>query len=136
MTEGALVEKKLARILQSVQELRSMADPATLGQDLRTERFVLYTLQTAIQAALDVASHVVSDDRLGEPRTNAELFILLQRAGWVPLELLPHLRAMVGFRNVVVHGYDDVDLSIVREILTHHLSDLERFVEAVRARLG
>jgi uncharacterized protein YutE (UPF0331/DUF86 family) len=37
---------------------------------------------------------------------------------------------------VLVHGYDDVDLAIVADVLANHLTDLERFVEIVRARLG
>jgi uncharacterized protein YutE (UPF0331/DUF86 family) len=41
---------------------------------------------------------------------------------------------MAGFRNVLVHGYDDVNLDIVRDILDRRLGDLERFVGAIRAR--
>lgn len=136
MTDGALIDKKLARVQQCVHELRTLARPEVLGRDLREERFVLHTLQLAIQAALDVASHIVSADRLGEPRSNAELFLFLQRGGWLSDNLVPKLRAMVGFRNVVVHGYDDVDLSIVRDILEHRLDDLLGFVAAIRDRAG
>jgi hypothetical protein len=53
--------------------LRRLARPAEIAHDLREQRFVEHTLQIAIQAALDVASHIVSDQRLGEPRTNREL---------------------------------------------------------------
>jgi uncharacterized protein YutE (UPF0331/DUF86 family) len=34
---------------------------------VRERRFVEHTIQIAIQAALDVASHIISDERLGEP---------------------------------------------------------------------
>ena len=43
--------------------------------------------------------------------------------------------AMAGFRTVLVHGYDDVDLAIVRDVVEHRLGDLEAFVAAVRRRL-
>ncbi len=43
---------------------------------------------------------------------------------------------MVGFRNVLVHGYDAVNLEIVRDIVEHRLVDLEGFVAAIRARLS
>jgi uncharacterized protein YutE (UPF0331/DUF86 family) len=42
---------------------------------------------------------------------------------------------MVGFRTLLVHGYDTVDLSIVRAVVEHHLGDLEAFAGAVRGRL-
>jgi uncharacterized protein YutE (UPF0331/DUF86 family) len=47
-----------------VADLRRLARPDLLSQDVREERFVEHTLQIAIQAALDVASHIVSDKRL------------------------------------------------------------------------
>ena len=88
-----------------------------------------------LQAVLDVASHIVSDDRLGEPKTNYDLFDLLCGAGWIDDGQRKLLRRMAGFRNLVVHGYMAVDLQIVRDILDNHLGDLLAFVRAVRARL-
>jgi uncharacterized protein YutE (UPF0331/DUF86 family) len=134
VTDPALVAKKLARIETCVSELRNLAAPERLSTDIREERFVEHTLQIAIQAALDVAAHIVSDERLGEPRANRELFDLLERNGWIAAPLASSLRSMVGFRNVLVHGYDEVNLTIVRDVLTNHLGDLELFVQVVRRR--
>jgi uncharacterized protein YutE (UPF0331/DUF86 family) len=132
MTDPDLVAKKLGEIERYVAELRRLARPEALGQDVKEERFIAHTLQLAIQAALDVASHVVSDERLGEPRTNRELFDLLERRGHVTPALAAELRHMAGFRNVLVHGYDTVDLAIVRDVLAHHLDDLLAFAAAMR----
>ena len=135
MTDPELVAKRLAVIETCVRELRELARPPEIAGDVREARFVEHTLQIAIQAALDTASHIVSDNRLGEPRTNRELFDLLARAGWIPSALAEALRDMAGFRNVLVHGYDTVDLAIVRDVVEHRLGDLLAFVEAVRRRL-
>lgn len=78
---------------------------------------------------------MVSDEHLGEPDTNHALFDLLSRNGWVPIEMLPPLHAMVGLRNVVVHEYDDVDLAILKDVLKNHLDDLLAFVAAIRKKL-
>jgi len=118
-----------------VRELSTLAQPARIRQDIREQRFVEHTLQLAIQAALDVASHIVSDERLGEPRTTREFFDLLERAGWVAPELAVVLRNMVGFRNVLVHGYDTVDLAVVEDVLVNRLDDLLEFVRVIRGRL-
>jgi uncharacterized protein YutE (UPF0331/DUF86 family) len=136
MTDRPLVEKRLAAIETCVGDLRRLARPALLDTDVREQRFIEHSLQVAIQAALDVASHIVSDRRLGEPQTNRELFTLLERGGWISSDLRARLAAMAGFRNVLVHGYDDVDIEVVRDVVTSRLGDLEEYVAAIRRMLA
>jgi len=136
MVDRDLVLKRLAFIETCVSELRTLARLDLLEQYVREERFVVHTLQLAVQAALDAASHIVSDERLGEPETNRQLFDLLHKSGWLPAPLTAALRDMAGFRNVVVHGYETVDLRIVGDIVANRLDDLLEFVAAVRARLA
>jgi uncharacterized protein YutE (UPF0331/DUF86 family) len=135
MTDPELVAKKLAFIETCVHELQTMARPERISDDLREKRFVEHTLQLAIQAALDAGSHIVSDERLGEPETSRDVFRLLGRAGFVPADLVARLEKMAGFRNVVVHLYQDVDLAIVRDVVENHLGDLLDFVAAIRRKL-
>jgi uncharacterized protein YutE (UPF0331/DUF86 family) len=136
MTNLEIVAKKLAFVEQCIADLRTKAKPEQFGHDLLQRRFAEHTLQLAIQAALDVASHIVSDERLGEPKTNAELFAALTRAGLVPQELGIPLAKMAGFRNVLVHAYVEVDVALLAQVVRERLEDLERFVSAVRAHLA
>jgi uncharacterized protein YutE (UPF0331/DUF86 family) len=135
LTDRDLISKKLALIESSVQELRTLARPEEIRNDVREERFIEHTLQIAIQALIDVATHIVSDERLGEPKTNRELFDLLRRYGWLSAELAQTLQRMTGFRNVLVHGYDTVDLAIVEQIVRDRLEDFLSFVAAIKPRL-
>lgn len=135
MTDRDLVEKRLAFLETCVQELRSMAEPDRLEDDVKERRFVEHTLQLALQACQDVASHLVSDARLGEAPTNQALFERLQEAGFLGADLATTLRQAIGFRNVLVHGYTDVDVRIVRDVVLHRLDALLAFAAAVRARL-
>ncbi len=135
MTDEDLLRKRLAFILTCLHELETLADPDAIRTDVRMERFVAHTLQLAIQAALDVASHVASSEALGEPESNRALFDLLARGGWLPAEQVPALHAMTAFRNVIVHRYQEVDLAIVEDVVRNRLGDLEAFVAAVRDRL-
>lgn len=135
MTDRDLVEKKLARIVTCLHELRTMALVDRLRDDVREKRFVEHTLQIAIQSALDIASHIASDQRLGEPETNRALFQLLARAEVLSKDLAERLAAMAGFRNVLVHGYDDVRVQIVEDVVRNHLGDLDEFVVSVKRTL-
>ncbi len=127
-----LIIKRLAFIETCLRELRTNARLEVLETDLREQRYIEHTLQLAIQGALDVASHVVSEGRLGEPRTNRELFELLARHQGLGAELMKRLSAMTGFRNVLVHGYTDVDLGIVRDVVLNRLVDLDDFIAVAR----
>ena len=132
MTDLDLVEKKLAFIESCVSELRRLAVAENIDTDVKERRFVEHTLQLAIQACLDAASHVVSDDRLGEPNTNQELFRLLAQAGRLTQDLARSLSAAAGFRNVLVHGYAEVDSRVTRDVLDHHLDELLEFARVMR----
>jgi uncharacterized protein YutE (UPF0331/DUF86 family) len=95
---------------------------------------VQHTLELALQSALDVSSHIASARQLGEPDTNRALFGLLVGDRWLQADLPPSLQAMAGLRNILVHGYRQVDNNIVRDVVENHLNDLLRFVPEIRAR--
>jgi uncharacterized protein YutE (UPF0331/DUF86 family) len=134
VTDPDLVGKRLAIIDDMVASLRR-ADLSRLQQDEREQRFVLHTLQIAIQAAIDVALHLVSEDRAGEPKSYGDAFILLARRDMIPFDLAKKLEGMAGMRNVIVHVYADVDLERIRRAVEHDLSDLLSFVAAIRPLL-
>jgi uncharacterized protein YutE (UPF0331/DUF86 family) len=135
VTDPDLILKKLAFIETCLAELRSLARPDRLTADVKERRFVEHTLQICIQAVQDIASHIVSDLRLGEPSTNLALFDLLVQAGWLGNDTAQVLRAVVGFRNVLMHGYTVVNVDVVRDVLERHLTDIEQFAKEIRAKL-
>lgn len=129
MVDADLLLKKAAFIRSCLRELRELGRLEQIRSDLREERFVVHTLQLACQAALDLASHVVSDQALGEPQTNRELFALLQQAGLIDADLAASMARLAGFRNVIVHGYERVSLEVVEDVVRHRLGDLEAFAD-------
>jgi uncharacterized protein YutE (UPF0331/DUF86 family) len=135
MTDRDLIFKKLSFIETRLSELRALAHPDQLETDIKERRFVEHTLQICIQAIQDVASHIVADERLGEPETNAELLRRLGERGWIRPELATSLRGLIGFRNILVHAYAEVDVRILRDVTENRLGDLRAFVDAIRARL-
>jgi uncharacterized protein YutE (UPF0331/DUF86 family) len=91
-------------------------------------------LQTAVEAAIDAALHVVVRENLGKPRDHGDAFRLLGQVGVLSEDLLPNLLAMVRFRNLAVHLYAEVDDEMVWSILESDLVDLDRFVAVLSAR--
>jgi uncharacterized protein YutE (UPF0331/DUF86 family) len=135
MVDRELIDKKLKFIETCVQQLRTMARLDDLEVDIREERFVVHTLQLAAQAALDVASHIASDRKLGEPSSNRELFEMLHAAGWLSADLTRLMIQLAGFRNLVVHGYERVNLAIVKSVVRDHLGDLDAYCAQIRTAM-
>lgn len=128
--------KRLTIIEGAVADLRRLAPSEKIGPDLVITGFTERRLQIAVQAALDVAAHIIADEKLGAPASNRELFAIIGRHGWTHGVDLDVLSNMAGFRNVLVHGYADVDARILRDIVDNHLDDLIQFAAGVREKLS
>ena len=99
--------------------------------DLDRQESILFNLQMAIQNCIDIAAHIVSNEELGIAGSTNELFYMLQENGYLTLDLTEKMVAAVGFRNLVVHEYEVVDLKQVYQIVQKNIFDLENFLKAV-----
>lgn len=79
--------------------------------------------------------HVSAAADAPEPETMAGAFIALRDAGIIDARLAEILRRAVGFRNIAVHQYEQMDWQIVFDVATQRITDLEAFARAVAARL-
>lgn len=94
-----------------------LADPERYGS---AERF----LQLAIEAVVDMGAHVIADLGLGTVDAAADIPRLMRAHGHVDEELENRWIRMIGFRNILVHEYLDVDRAIVHAALRDGLEDL------------
>jgi uncharacterized protein YutE (UPF0331/DUF86 family) len=127
----AVVRSKVQAIVDHVRRIREV-DPGTeqaLRDDILRQESILLNVQRACQAAIDLANHLVDVRKLGTPDDSRDAFVRLERAGLLPAELGQHLRGMVGFRNIAVHRYHELDLRVLRSILDSRLPDLLQFAE-------
>jgi uncharacterized protein YutE (UPF0331/DUF86 family) len=120
--KAAIIERCLVRVFEEAR-----LDPS-LSNWSHIDALVM-NLERACQAAIDLAMHLVSRDRLGLPQSSAEAFVLLNQKGLVTEEITKALAAMVGFRNVAVHSYQSLNLLVVRSIVE---KDWRVFVEFAR----
>lgn len=87
-------------------------------------------LQLAIQAAIDIAVHVLSEDVDRTPESYGHAFLLLVEAGVVDPDLGARLKDAAGLRNILVHDYRDLDPLRVWAA-AQELDDLRAFARAV-----
>lgn len=122
------IERRLERLqVQSGTSLREyLADP-----DLQA--VVERNFEIAIQAAVDLGAHTLAALPDPMPETSREVFAALARRDWIESEVASRLMPMAGFRNVLAHGYADLDHEQVLAHLTG-LEDLRTYVAQMTAR--
>lgn len=92
---------------------------------------VKYRFVVAIEASIDAARHVGVSSGLRGATDFADSFVVLGEAGYLEADLVARLKGMAGFRNLLVHGYAEVDDTRVVEILQTRLDDLDAFRRAI-----
>lgn len=120
------------RCLHRIAETRGGRQPALLPVEV--EDIVVLNLQRAVQAAIDLAAHVVATEGYGLPDSVAASFTLLEGQGVLDPALAERLRKMVGFRNIAVHDYQALDAAILEAIVTGQLEDLQAFAAHIARR--
>jgi uncharacterized protein YutE (UPF0331/DUF86 family) len=126
--------ERLARLLRRVTDdvgRLAAVDRADLGDEVVLDH-VKYRFVTAIEAAIDAAQHVCATEGWSTPPTNADALRELHRRGVLDEATGSGMARAVGFRNVLVHRYAEVDDDLVVAQLDH-LGVLQGFVHQVAA---
>jgi len=130
-------EGRVLRLLRSIaDDTAVLRQEAEASEERRRDpiwlRGIKHTFVTVIEACVDVAQHICATEGWGPPADNGDAVRLLGEHGVLTTELATSMRKAVGFRNVLVHDYIEVDDEIVVGRLKS-LSDLDEFVRQVAA---
>lgn len=91
-------------------------------------------LQLCVQNVLGVATHLIAS--AGRDAADyASAIDELGALGVLPAEFARRLRAIAGFRNILVHGYLEVDVARLNRILRDQLDDFVDFARHVERYL-
>ena len=135
--DPTVVRRHLAAIRQSVEVLRghSGRDVVLLREDPEERWTVERGLQLCAQNALDISTHIA----VGMGRDVADYVSavdVLADIGVVPRPFAADFRGMAGFRNIIVHGYLDVDIEVLHQVLNERLNDFVEFSKLVEQFLS
>lgn len=127
-------EGRVARLLRGISDrvgrLAAATPPTQLDPSSLWLDGVKYLFVTAIEGCVDVAHHIASSESWQSPDTNARAIRLLGEHRVIDPALANRVALAVGFRNVLVHQYAEVDDDVVIAALGS-LDDLRDFVTQV-----
>jgi uncharacterized protein YutE (UPF0331/DUF86 family) len=124
------VERHLRRVADRLPPSSVDLQPATDVSDA-----VVLHLWQATQIVIDLAMSACLWMKLGTPSSYADAFRLLEKAAVVDSSLADRLVRAAGFRNIVAHAYDTLDMARVHDAAVHGPADLRAFLARLRDRV-
>ena len=122
LNKAASIERCLSRIDEEYRGHEQEFEINFTRQDA-----LMLNLLRASETSIDAAMHLVRVRKLGLPQESRDAFRMLAQAGILLPELSVQLQKMVGFRNIAIHNYAQLDLQIVRSIVEQRLDDFREF---------
>ncbi|KKM09539.1 toxin-antitoxin system antitoxin subunit [Clostridiales bacterium PH28_bin88] len=129
---------KAAYILEQVEAIRHLTNTRNMEAitgDAWMLKGLKYSLQTAVEAMIDMVYHISAKRFAHAPADARDALRVLTENGIFTQEEFEVYTSMVGFRNKVVHGYQQVSPERVYEAATEELGDFEKFLNSIQSLL-
>ncbi len=125
------MERCLARVEEEYQ-----ASGKDLEHDILRQDSIVLNLQRACEQCIDTGQRIIRTKKLGLPNEYREIFELLAKNNIISEDLSKKLQLMVGFRNVAIHEYQQLDLARLKKIIEVRLQDFREFIRVIIQQLG
>ena len=126
----------MERCIKQARDYYAIPSRKSFFDDFYKQDAVVLNLQRACEQCIDMANHVIRLKKLGLPAETAESFKLIRKANIIDAVLEKKLISMVGFRNIVIHQYRDIDYKQVEDVIKKHADDLIKFAGILVAALS
>jgi uncharacterized protein YutE (UPF0331/DUF86 family) len=138
MVDANVLAAKLADLSQRLGRIRrhQPVDAAALSADTDLLDAVSFNLLLAVQACLDIASHLIADEGWPVAATLGESFHRLHEKGVITGPTAAAMRQAAAFRNVLVHDYGSARLDLIAAAASKGIADLERFAQEISEWAG
>ncbi len=128
-----VVERKIESLRKCIARVEQRC-PVTLDEliaDLDAQDVLVLNLTRSVQLCVDISMHILSTLNRPIPETMGQSFTELAEASIIDKQLADDLCKAVGFRNVAVHNYEEINWAIVFAIAREKLENFKRFVAQI-----
>lgn len=131
-----IVNKKLDSLYRCINRIEEKcpADAAELKTNIDLQDVIVLNLSRAVQLCVDIAAHTLSASNQPAPNSMSEAFQRLAEMQLINNPLADRLKKSVGFRNLAVHNYHDLNWDIVFAVASKHLVDFKEFANSISAK--
>ncbi|MBE0425219.1 MAG: DUF86 domain-containing protein [Nitrospirae bacterium] len=127
------IEKNLSLIQDSLLELKGLSKMSEeeFLSDRRNAAASESFLRRSLEAIFDIGRHILAKGYGFKEIEYKKIAIELGERGVIDKEYARTLLKMAGYRNRMVHLYNEITSKEIYGILTKHLLDIERFISKI-----
>ena len=97
-------------------------------KDVKLRKAIEWSIVSAVGGSINLGRKVIAEKDLRIPENNREVFEILFEAGLISEDLLDKMKKSIGYRNMAIHRYSDLDPAITFGIMKERHFDLESFL--------
>lgn len=130
MVKQQVIKERLNHLITSLNKIeryKSLSLEEFLDDDI-IQDIVEYNLFICINMIIDIAIHIVTDEKMGYPNTFSQAFEILYKNDYISKDELETYKNMIGFRNILSHEYVKINKQIVYDIMKNKINDFKRFI--------
>jgi len=124
-------KESIERGIKQIRIYYGLPSEIPFEEDYLRQDAVALNLQRACEQCIDLANYVIKLRKLGLPKDSKESFRLLASNRTISADLAKKLEGMVGFRNVLVHEYQRMDIDLMIDVIENRLDDLLLFTDYI-----
>lgn len=129
MVDQHTLSSRLSALAGYLAELRPFAEVSRedFVREPRLHHLAERLLHLACECMIDTSHHVISQKGFRQPGNYKDAIEVLREEGILDEALSERLKKWMGFRNVLVHFYIDIDHGETYEAIQKSLGDIEAF---------
>lgn len=137
MRDDSKILRKLNFMQRCVSYLKSVdAGSTELENNYQLRSAVERNFQLSIESAIDIGEIIISREGFERPEMYRSVFLILGKNGIIPTNFAEEFAQAAGFRNILVHMYENIDIDILHMFLSEKLDDFDEFARYIAEYLS
>lgn len=122
--------EKAEEYLCILKEIRSDLSFDEFKKNLIIQGSIERYLHLTIEALLDIGNHIIASENLGKVEVYSDVPRILFDSDYIKEDERELFIKIIGFRNILIHDYLNLDKDIVYKVLIGNLKDLEDILKS------
>ena len=111
--------------------LEEYDDDRTNLENITKQDSIILNIQRACELSIDIGNYIISKEKYRVPKVSREIFEILEENSIIEDYLSINMQKMTGFRNIAVHDYKSINISVVESIIVNNLEDFRIFINSI-----